>query len=325
MPVIVSGKETINQSRQVMAQHGKKWKAYAQINSNLPSENPNELFNSGIGKFMLLVGMGPSIEGQIDTIKANRHKVDIFCCDKAFGPLLDRGIKADYVMLCDCNISYDYIKPWIDKTEGVKLISTMYANVRWTKRWKGPKYFYVNRDAIRSEDLFSQYLKKGQERLIPAGSNVSNAMLVFWTGADEKQNINWGGYEKYLLTGFDYSWPADGNYYAWQNPIPKRYYMNHYTCIDVNRKAYFTSENLKFSARWMYSYITSHNLPVVNCSESGLLDVNRNTLENEFAKIKGDKRITNNVRRFFSIAREADSVATKTRDLFNESRKMVYA
>lgn len=325
MPVVVSPSDVIKQSEAVFKQFGEsKWIPFAKLNSRLKYENTHELQNVGIGKVLLLLAMGESLEENIDIIKANRDKVDIMVCDKAFGPLLDRGIKPDYVMLCDANIPYSYIKPWIDKTEGIKLISTIYGNVRWTYRWKGPKYFYVNKDAIQSERLFTKYIPLDKLRVIPAGSNVSNAMAIFFTGADEKQNINWGGYERYLLVGYDYSWRHCGNYYAFNNPVPKRHYMNHYTLIDVFGNDCFTSENLKFSARWMYSYVTSHKLPIINCSNRGLLDITNSTLKKQFSEIRGDKKTINDIRERFNMAKLAEKLSMDLKTAFHNSRRNLY-
>src|SRR3990167_8453188 len=99
-------------------------------------------------------------------------------------------------MLCDCNILYKWIEPWIDKNDGVKLIATPYANPEWTKKWKGPIYFYVNRDAIESENVFLPIVGPEGVRTVPASSNVSNAQDVFMTGMDEWDQANFAGYEK---------------------------------------------------------------------------------------------------------------------------------
>lgn len=325
MPIIVSKKEVEKQSNQVFNQFGNKWKLFASMNSKLTHENVHDLRNSGIGKFLVLAAMGESLEENVGFIKKYRDKIDVMTCDKGFGPLLERGVKADYVMICDCNILYKWIKPWINKTDGVKLLSTLYASPRWTHRWRGPRYYFVNKDAIQSQDIFNAYLKPKEIRNIPAGSNVSNAMLVFWTGSDELQNINWGGYEKYLLVGYDYSWRHRGNYYAWNNPKPKRYYMNHKTIRDMVGDLCFTSENLMFSAKWAYSYITSHGLPVVNCSGRGLLDIQQNNLENELKSISSNKDTAKETIKLFDLAKKAKEAYDLAASNFHNSRRHLYA
>lgn len=321
MPVAVSAMEVQRQSEAVFNQFGESvWIPNAQENAKLSRGNIDDLRNAGIGKFLLLCAMGESLETNIETIRKYRDRVDVVTCDKGFGPLLDHGIKADFVMICDANIPFHYMEKYVEKTEGVTLISTPYANPQWTKAWRGPKYFYINKDAIVSERIFLKIF--GHEtRTIPAGSNVSNAMLVFFTGSDNLQNVNWGGYERIFLVGYDYSWRPEGNYYAWLNPKPKRHYMNHRTLIDAWGNIVFTSENLLFSAKWLYSYITSFGLPAVNCSGRGILDVPRAPLEPELARINPDKRFAENSRQMFNVAKHANVTFEKARLLFEKSRE----
>jgi len=288
---ILSWQEVLNQSNAVFNQFGhSKWIPFAKFNKHFPHKDANSFYHRGLGKFLVCCAMGESLEENIDVIKKYRDRVEILTCDKGFGALLERGVKADYVLICDSNILFDHIEKYIDATEGVSLISTVYANPKWHYHWKGDRYFFIHEDSIGTENYFTKIFGD-KIRVIPAGSNVSNAMVVFMTGCNEQKNENWGGYEKYILIGYDYSWRPKGNYYAWNNPKPKRYYMNHRTLLDFNGDMVFTSENLRFSARWLYSYITTFNLPIVNCSGRGLLDIPyKNKLENELMFINPDKR-----------------------------------
>lgn len=324
MGIIVSKKEVVRQSNQVFNQFGDKWKLFSRYNVRLPRRNINELQNSGIGKTLLCAAMGESLEDSIPLIKANRHKFDLLTCDKGFGTLLEHGIKADYVMICDCNIPFRWFKPYVNESKGVKLISTLYASPRWTSKWKGDRYFYVNRDAINSQKIFGPMLPPGELRTIPAGSNVSNAMVVFFTGSDETQNVNWSGYERYLLVGYDYSWRHDGNYYAFANPRPKRFYMNHRTVVGTDGRHCLTSENLFFSAKWFYSYMTMHKLPIINCSGRGILDANTSSLEKELEMINDDPLRKTIVRQFFDVAVETKKSFDMASKSFEESRRLVY-
>jgi hypothetical protein len=290
MGVILTGEQVRKQSEAVFAQFGEsKWLPFAKTNAALIRRDAHELANVGIGKVLTLVTMGESLEGEIETLKKYRDRTDIACNDKAFAFLMERGITPDYVIICDCNIPFRWIEKWVDKTEGIKLLATPYANPEWTTAWKGPRYFYVNRDAIDSDRKFLPIFGM-KTRTIPAGSNVSNAMLVFFTGMDERSKVNWSGYEQYLLVGYDYSWRPTGKYYAFDDPVPKRFYMHHRTMIDMNFDMVFTSENLLFSAKWLYSYITNFHLNAVNCSGRGILDIPlKSKLEKNLSRINPDK------------------------------------
>lgn len=322
---IVSWKEVMLQSNTVFNQFGElKWIPYAKENAKLDRRNAFELRNYGIGKFMLCCGMGESLEANIEIIKRYRNRFDIMTCDKGFGVLLEHGVKADFVMLCDCNIPFKYIEKYVNETENVGVICTPYANPEWTKVWKGKRYFVVNQDSIESEKIFLPIMGM-DTRVIPAGSNVSNAMIIFTNGADEYQNINFMGYEKYILVGYDYSWRPLGNYYAWTNPTPKRNYMCHRTMLDIKGDIVHTSENLLFSAKWLYSYITTFHLPVVNACGRGLLDIpNISDLEFELKYIREEKESIDNLREHFEVMKEAYKLNRNADMLFQKAREARY-
>lgn len=287
MPIVLNWKQIKAQSDAVFNQFGESvWIPNARINVKLPRKDTGIFHNIGVGRHLACCALGESMEEKAEILKKYRNRVDIVTCDKGFRALLAHGIKADYVILCDSNIVFDkWMGDAIKETKGVKLLATPYANTDWTTRWRGDRYFFINEDAINTHAIFLNIFGDGV-RTIPAGSNVSNAMVIFFVGANNGLNINYSGYEKYLLVGYDYSWRPDGNYYAWTNPVPKRYYMNHRTMLDVNNDVIFTSENLLFSAKWLYSYVTTFNLPVLNCSGRGLLDIYKADFEEELQSIQ---------------------------------------
>jgi hypothetical protein len=315
-------KEVRNQSRQVWGHYGKKWLEHAEINAKLPRIPASAFINIGLGKTLLCVAMGESLEANIDTIKKYRDRFDILTCDKGFGKLLDHGIKADYVELADAAIDYDkWLKPYIDQTKGVKLISTVYANPAWTTAWQGEICFYMNKDAIASEKHFAPMFGDDM-RVIPASSNVSNAMVVFMTGCDEYSRVNYSGYQRIFLIGYDYSWRPDGNYYAWDNPIPKRHYMAHRVMMDINGDVVWSSENLVFSAQWLTQYVNTFGLPVINLSGRGILDIPmRGNMEQQFSRLNADKRVPGIVGKMFKSVVETNAAFVNAEANFNKMRE----
>lgn len=352
MSILLDYKDVKRQSEAVWGQFGESvWLPYTQINVRLPNRrDPEELRECGVGRVALLAAMGASLEEHVELIKANRDKVDVITCDKGFGTLLEHGIKADYVQLCDCNIQYKWLEPYVNETKGVKLLATTYANVEWTTRWQGPIYFYLNKDALQSEKKFLPLLgvpdtaklridtdtlplQSARVRIIPAGSNVSNAMLIFMIGADEENQHSFSGYERFLLTGYDYSFRPSGpefacktgNYYAFANPVPKRHYMNHRTMLDINGDPVATSENLLFSAKWLYSYVTAYNLPVINCSGRGMLDIPlKMGMAEALGRINASPEARSRVRRDLEVCRQASSVFSAAQENLTESRRVIW-
>lgn len=300
MGILLTSDDVRRQSEQVWAQFGERlWIPNSEENCKIPRGNTQKLEHTGVGKVAVMCAMGSSLERHIGAIKKYRDRVDVICCDKAFVPLLEHGVKADYVVVADAGIPFHHIEKRRRDTKDVVLLSTPYASPVWVRMWEGPRYFYVNKDAIESEKIFKKYFHT-DIRVIPASSNVSNAMLVFWTDCEGRRNENWGGYEKYLLVGYDYSWPVFGNYYAWNDVKPKRYYMNHRTFIDLQDTVVFTSENLLFSAKWLYSYVTTFQLPVYNCCEQGILDIPlKSNLEKELSRISPNRKARDAVRSSF--------------------------
>jgi len=308
------------QSLSVFNQFGKsKWIPYAEENAKHPlRRDPMELKGCGIGKVLVSAATGSSLEDKIEILKKYRDRFDLITCDKGFKPLLDHDLKADYVMLCDCNIVFQKWAPREEDTVGVKLIATPYANVDWTRKWRGPIYFYLNRDAIESEKVFTKIMGSNL-RMIPASSNVGNAQVVFMIGIDEYNVDPFAGYERIYLVGYDYSWGVDGNYYAWSDPKPKRYYMASQNVLDLTGNLVLTSENLIFSARWLAQYVNMCRLPVYNCSGRGILGINQVDLEKELASI--DTRMTPVIRsaeRVFQTSKVAAETALKNLFTFKE-------
>jgi len=269
----INADSIIKQSKAAYSQWSKQWKANCvEIARLAPHKKMNWFSNIGVGKACLVVANGFSFEKHIETIKKYKDNVDIMCCDKTLGHLIDNGIMPTYCMVCDANVDYEkYMKPWEDKLQNTIMFSNVCANPEWSfnGNWKDKVYF-VNKDSIQSEVEFCALSKCSN--MIPAATNVSNAMVVFLTQSDNKGRNNFFGYDKLLLIGYDYSWTLDGSYYAFDRGADgKGNYMRHAYCINKKGDNAYTSGNLLFSAQWLEKYISNFNLSVVQCDESTLL------------------------------------------------------
>jgi hypothetical protein len=175
--------------------------------------------------------------------------------------------------VCDANVNYEkYLERHKDNLQDTILIMNVCANPQWASEgnWKD-KYFFVNKDILGSEKEFSAL--SGCKNFIPAGTNVSNAMVVMLNQSDDKARQNFFGYDKILLIGFDYSWRHDGNYYAFDHSGGgKRSYMTHAFCVTDTGKWAYSSGNLLFSMQWLAKYIQAYGVPVVQCSRESLLN-----------------------------------------------------
>lgn len=271
----VDQNSTIAQSKNAYAQWAEIWRKHAKIHARFaPFKSLLDFMNHGVGRACLIVANGYSFEEHIDVIREHQHKVDIFAIDKTLGHLLDHGIKPTFCLVADANVNYErYMEKWKGQLHETTLFMNVCGNIKWSinGNWKD-RYFFVNHDVIKSEREFSAL--SGCQNLIPAGTNVSNAAVVFLTQSDNTGRRNYFGYDKILLIGFDYSWRFGGKYYAFDvDGDGKANYMRHVYCATRAGSHAYSSSNLLFSAKWLEKYVNNFHLPVVQCSQETLLGI----------------------------------------------------
>lgn len=279
----LSAQEIEKQSLTAMQQSGEKWKKHAARNGKIYQKvgtTHKELFFDGWGKCLIVVGMGPNLNDELENIKKYKDKpeVDIACVDKAFSILVDNGIIPKYVFLADANIDFDkWCKPYLEKTKDVTLIAGITSNPEFAENWQGNIFFYVNKDAIKSEEIFCKI--SGCNEIIPASSNVGNAILVF--------AFQILGYKEYLLVGYDYSWKPNADYYS-LNDSDKRHWMRQHQGIDGDNNIIYTSENLLFSAKWLGDFynqtMKKAGVDMYNCSNARVADIPNHDLVKRIEK-----------------------------------------
>jgi hypothetical protein len=264
--VVAQSKNAYNQWRDVWRKHAKEHAKFA------PFKSLSDFLNVGVGRACLVIANGFSFEENIETIKKYAGNVDILCCDKTLGHLLDHGIKPTYCLVADAVVNYDkYMHKWRDQLDETILFINVCGNPKWSTNgsWKD-RYFFANHDVIKSEVEFMGL--SGCPNAIPAGTNVSNAMVVFLTQCDNKGRKNFFGYDKILLVGFDYCWRFGKKYYAFdEGGSGKSNYMRHVYCCTRGGEYAYTSSNLLFSAKWLEKYVNNFRLPVVQCDQGTIL------------------------------------------------------
>ena len=271
--------DILAQSKAAYSQWAEQWREHAKAHAIYEKKPLSDFENTGVGKACLLVANGYSFEENIETIKKYQHNVDIIACDKTLGSLLDHGITPKFCIVCDANVNYEtYLKPWVDKVGEVILLTNACANPVWTEKgqWKD-RYFFINKDILESEKEFAKL--SGCNNFIPAGTNVSNAMLVMITQCSNEAKRNFFGYDKILCIGFDYSWRFDGKYYAFSDDGGgKANYRKHIHCTMVDGSFGYTSGNLAFSAKWFEKYVVAFQLPVIIGSNKTILSLKSGSL-----------------------------------------------
>lgn len=260
------------QSEVAYKQWAKQWREHCVEHSKVPQKSFEDFRDVGMGRAILCIANGYSFEENIELIKKHNKNVDIMCCDKALGHLLDHGIKPTYVVVCDANVDYKrYLEPWKDQLNESILFINACANPKWTfgANWK-EIYTFVNKDIIQSEKEFSEL--SGCKNVIIAGTNVSNAMLILLTQCENNNRQNFFGYDKYILLGYDYSWKYGGKYYAFnEDGDGKDLYMRHLHMYANDGTPLYTSGNLWFSKNWIENYIKTFSLPVIQTAPHSVL------------------------------------------------------
>lgn len=262
------------QSESAYKQWCEQWRKQAVENGKHEQHSFEDFRDSGFGKAALCVANGYSFEENIETIKKHKDNVDIICCDKTMGHLLDNGITPKIVVVCDANVDYErYMHKYADKLHNTYLFMNICGNPKWADNgnWK-KKFFFVNKDVLQSEEEFSKL--SGCKNIIIAGTNVSNAMIILLTQCENQQRNNFFGYDKIILIGFDYSWKLHGNYYAFdKDAAGKDKYMAQMFFYADDGTPIYSSGNLFFSKKWIQEYIHTFHLPVVQCGKHSLLQI----------------------------------------------------
>lgn len=265
---MLSKNDIQNQSKRAYGQWAKQWRENAKTHSKYPMKSFADFEGYGVGRSILCIGNGYSFEEEIETIKAHADKVDIICCDKSLGHLLNNGIKPTFCMVMDANVSYEkYLKPWEDQVQDTILIGNACGNPLWAEKgkWKD-RFFFVVMDVLRSEKEFCAI--SNCPNTMAAGTNVGNALIIAVTQCDNRSRKNLFAYDKILLIGFDFCWGSDGKYYAFDEKGGGKYhYMRHLWLVDNRGEYAWTSGNLLFSAKWLADYVNGFQLPVVQCTK----------------------------------------------------------
>jgi len=123
----------VQQSKNAYNQWKDLWRENAKISAGFAPHKPmKDFLNIGVGKACLVVANGYSFERNIDVIRENQEHIDILCCDKTLGHLLDNGIKPTYCLVCDAMVDYEkYMEKWQDQLEDTILFINVCANQKW--------------------------------------------------------------------------------------------------------------------------------------------------------------------------------------------------
>jgi hypothetical protein len=168
------------------------------------SNGITDLADFNIGKSIILVAAGPSLNKNIRYLKAAYRKIPILCVDAAFPILLKNKIEPDIVFIVDTKPVQEIF--FRESYPGIrtKLAAASCVHKKVIEAWKGEFYFF---NAFGSDEDHEIQLKHGKDfGSLGVGGNVSSAVLWF--------SIAFSGSSRIIFVGHDFSYQNIQNYYA---------------------------------------------------------------------------------------------------------------
>ena len=267
-------KETIAHSKRAFEMWKPLWVENCQLNKPKIETSLKDILGKHRNQTAILFSYGPSFEKNVkevlnSDVMKNRENYVITCVDKAFRPLCERGLQADYVVVADGSVC---ASTWLSgcSQENYKnscLISNVYGSPGWSDAWSenaGNKniFWYLNKDQIKTEEYFGPLVNYYD--IIMAASNVANSMVVLTA-----QIL---GSKKILLFGFDYSFKD--KYYGTTDNY-KRWALGTEHKIDIHGDIIRNTLNMDFSAKWLEQYIAKakydYNTLIINYTNDGII------------------------------------------------------
>jgi hypothetical protein len=158
---------------------------------------------------ILVIGAGPSLEGNIATIKRIRKKVLIIAVDTAYSALCAYSIKPDFIFILESQVAnlQDFVTY---RDPAIPIICDITAHPPTVRLFKGEIYLFSSRfypirllDRLKKEGLLPTQ--------IPALGSVGVAALYTAMHMTERP---------VFVTGLDFSYPG-GRTYARGTPFPR--------------------------------------------------------------------------------------------------------
>lgn len=135
----------------------------------------------------IIVGAGPSLVDNLETLKKIQNKLYILAVSRVAKPLLNEGITPDFILNLDWHPT---TKKFVENIENIPLIANVNSSVELTYNYKGPKLFDSNLHAFN--------LIKKNNIVIPKTGTVAGYAIGF---------AQFCGFNPVILTGVDLSYP----------------------------------------------------------------------------------------------------------------------
>lgn len=236
-----------------------------------------------------IVGIGPSLDADIEALKFAQGRAIIVSTDAAFRPLQAAGIRPDIVLTYDCKAEQSLLWAESKPHHDIPLLVDSCAHPATIKSWQGPVLFYNH---WHQQDEFSHIILPnvfphiGQ---IPSGATVGNtAMLlakilgcspIVAVGMDFCYGRIAGEVDALRYRCQDYRWQAetdDGKPARWVPTEIKSLYDNkerleRAKTLEVNGETFVTDPELATYLDTFLNFVKHWNIVVLNVSETSVL------------------------------------------------------
>lgn len=236
----------------------------------------DEIKNAFKGIPAIVVGAGPSLDYEIETIKANNDKFVVIAADAAMKPLLSAGIRVDYVTSMERLNNYQ--RPFFEGLEpqSAELVAFPVIHPELVPLFPGKV-----RTVYRNYSWFAYFEKAWPKGIVKCGGSTSHLAirLADWLGCSKVFLIGIdSAYEKHPTENLYRSHAKGTGYPEWEAFIPlsefglKRQHREPIAAKDVQGNDVMT--NMTYY-QWIKEYgeelaEIGQRVSLVNCSSKGL-------------------------------------------------------
>lgn len=248
------------------------------LNKNAILDNPGIEDLKGEFKNLpaLIIGAGPSLDRELDNIKANNDRFIIICADAALKPLINAGIRVDYVTSIERLNNYQ--KPFFEGMAPVEteLVAFPVVLPSQFELYPGPI-----RLVYRNYSYFAYFQKSWPKGIIKCGGSTSHLAIRL---------ADWFGCSKAYLIGIDSSYEQKegtdlyrshcsgtghsewGEFVSLSDFVENRKHLPPIKALNNQGKEVMT--NMTYY-QWIKEYTEElsevcQRMTVINCSETGL-------------------------------------------------------
>ena len=288
---VVLGEEHGAANKKILGRWLAQW--YLQGVKNYPIVSQHKGINlltmcaKGVPTFV--IGIGPSLDQNIEDLKLVDKRAIIICTDASLRPLVAHGIKPHLVVSFDCREEQHTLFNGINTT-GLILLANSCTHPNTIEAWKGSKLFFnMDHERLELTDLFLPVIYPNLGKLPNLGTVGNTAVMVAWVigstnimlvGMDLCYQKTQQGEYKYRCQ--DYKWcfneTTKGVFGVggWQEHENKVLYDNDLRVKDafqvqLKGKDFMVDPELDLYRDCLARAIGRWDIPVIDCSIDGVM------------------------------------------------------